>query len=52
MGLPIKQTFLNNSRIVDRGTKNNNLVHENFHLTVNATGEMTAFVDNFRLECK
>ncbi|MBW7882597.1 MAG: hypothetical protein H3C34_08160 [Caldilineaceae bacterium] len=51
-GLPFQQTFVNNFRIIGQGPGNNFLVHENFHLTVNANGELTAFVDNFRVECK
>lgn len=45
-------TFVNNFRIIGQGPGNNFLVHENFHVTVNANGEVTAFVDNFRVECK
>ena len=51
-GLPYEETFINNFRIIGQGPGNNFLVHENFHVTVNANGEMTAFADNFRVECK
>jgi hypothetical protein len=51
-GLPYESTFVNNFRIIGQGTGNNYLVHENFHLTVNANGEVTASVDNFRVECR
>lgn len=51
-GLPWEQTFVNNFRIIGQGKGNNFLVHENFHVTVNANGEMTAFADNFRVECR
>jgi hypothetical protein len=51
-GLPFTDTFINNFRIIGQGPGNNFLLHENFHVTVNANGEMTAFVDNFRVACK
>ncbi len=45
-------TFVNNFRIIGQGTGNNFLVHNTFHITVNANGDLTAFVDNFSVECK
>jgi len=51
-GLPYEQTFVNNFRMIGQGNGNNFLVHENLHVTVNSNGEMTVFVDNFRVECK
>jgi hypothetical protein len=45
-------SFVNNFRIIGQGPGNNFLVHENFHVTINANGTVTAFVDNFRVECK
>ena len=51
-GLPYTGTYVNNFRIIGQGNGNNYLVHENFHVTVNANGEMTAYVDNFSVECK
>ncbi|HKY61240.1 MAG TPA: hypothetical protein VJP59_09535 [Gemmatimonadota bacterium] len=45
-------TFVNNFRIVGQGPGNNWLVHETFHVTLNANGELTAFVDHFSVECK
>ena len=47
-----ESTFVNNFKIIGQGPGNNFLVHENFHVTVNANGEVTAFVDNFSIECK
>src|SRR4051812_15309757 len=46
------ETFVNNFRIIGQGPGNNFLVHENFHLTINANGEVTTFHDNFSVECK
>lgn len=51
-GLPIQYTVVNNFRIIGQGNGNNSLVHETYHVTVNAKGEWTATVDNFLLECK
>jgi len=47
-----EDTFVNNFKIIGQGPGNNFLVHENFHFTVNANGQVTAFVDNFSFECK
>ena len=47
-----ESTFVNNFRIIGQGPGNNFLVHNTFHVTVNANGTMTAFVDNFSVECK
>ncbi len=45
-------TYVNNYRMIGQGPGNNLLVHENWHYTVNANGEVTALVDNVRIECK
>jgi hypothetical protein len=45
-------TFVNNFKIIGQGPGNNFLIHENYHVTVNANGEVTAYVDNFRVECR
>ena len=47
-----ESTFVNNFKIIGQGVGNNFLVHENFHVTVNANGTLTAFVDNFSVVCK
>lgn len=46
------ETFVNNFRIIGQGPGNNFLVHENFHVTINANGEVTVVLDNFRTACK
>jgi hypothetical protein len=48
----IELTFVNNFRIIGQGPGNNFLVHDNLHLTVNDAGDVTAFHDNFRTECR
>jgi len=51
-GFPFIQTSVNNFKIIGQGPGNNFLVHENFHLTVNADGTLTANIDNFSASCK
>ncbi|OLC57695.1 MAG: hypothetical protein AUH85_02690 [Chloroflexi bacterium 13_1_40CM_4_68_4] len=45
-------TYINNFRIIGQGPGNNFLVHETLHLTLKANGDVTAFVDNFSIDCK
>jgi len=47
-----RETDVNNFRIIGQGPGNNFLLHETVHITVNANGEVTADVDNYRFECK
>src|SRR5689334_19455813 len=47
-----QETFINNFRMIGQGPGNNFLIHENFHITVNANGTVTSFHDNFSIECK
>jgi hypothetical protein len=49
---PFEVTFVNNFRIIGQSTGNNLLIHEIFHVTVSANGELTVFVDNLSAECK
>ena len=45
-------TYVNNFKIIGQGPENNFLIHENLHITINADGTMTSFVDNFSADCK
>jgi len=45
-------TFVNNFKVIGQGPGNNFMIHENFHITVNANGQVTAVVDNFSVKCK
>lgn len=47
-----EETDVNNFRIIGQGTGNNFLVHDNFHITINANGTVTSFHDNFSVTCK
>jgi hypothetical protein len=48
----VEETFVNNFRIIGQGPGNNFLVHEVFHITFNANGSITAFVDKFSVDCR
>lgn len=45
-------TFVNNFRMVGQGPGNNFSVHQVFHITVNANGDITSVVDQFTTDCK
>ena len=45
-------THVNNFRIIGQGKGNNFLVHQTWHYTLNANGEVTAEVDHSTVECK
>ena len=45
-------TFVNNFRIIGQGPGTNLLVHQVFHVTINANGELTALVDRLSVSCK
>ena len=47
-----ESTYINNFRIIGQASGNNYLVHETYHVTVNANGEVTAYVDNYSVECR
>ena len=48
---PFTNTFVNNFKLID-GRGGSLLVHEDFHVTVNADGTTTASHDNFTFTCK
>ena len=45
-------TFLNTLRLIGQGPAANFSLHQLSHVTVNATGEVTAFVDRATAECR
>ena len=45
-------TFVNRFLIRGQGTDNDFLVRDTYHVTINANGELTAYVDNVSFECK
>ena len=47
-----EQTFVNNFKVVGQGPGNNFMIHETFHITVNANGTLTVFLDKTSIECK
>jgi hypothetical protein len=44
-------TFTNSFMIIGQGPGNNFTVHETIHITINANGETTVEVDNFKTAC-
>jgi hypothetical protein len=50
--LPFTESYINNFRLIGQGPDNNLLVHENFHITINSNGDVTAVHDNFSVECR
>ncbi len=46
------ETFVNNFRIIGQGPGNNFLVHEVFHITINANGDVTVIHDRVSVDCK
>lgn len=52
VAFPLNVTFVNNFKIIGQGPNNNFLVHENLHITVNANGALTSFIDNFSFTCQ
>lgn len=51
-GFPWNYTYVNNFRMIGQGQAPNYMVHETRHVTVNANGELTSFVDNYRVTCE
>jgi hypothetical protein len=47
-----EETDVNNFKIIGQGPGNNFLIHDNFHITVNANGTVTALLDNFSVKCQ
>lgn len=45
-------TYVNNFKIIGSGPGNNFLIYETYHVTVNANGTLTAYVDNFSVTCQ
>jgi hypothetical protein len=51
-GYPFETTYINNYRLIGKGTAANYSVHSTFHITINANGTVTALVDNTNVNCK
>ena len=45
-------TYVNNFKIIGQDAGNNFLIHENVHITFNANGTVTAYIENSSIECK
>ena len=44
-------TFINNFRLIGQGPDNNLQVHQNVHVTIDANGVVTTFIDNTSVDC-
>ena len=49
---PSESSLVNNFKIIGQGPGNNFMVHENFHVTVSANGDVTALHGNLTIDCK
>ena len=47
-----EETFIDNFHIIGQGNGNNYLLHETFHITVNANGVVTVLIDKIESDCK
>jgi hypothetical protein len=52
VGRTFTNTLEDSFHLIGQGTSTNLLVHSSLHVTVNANGVQSAFVDNFSIECK
>jgi hypothetical protein len=50
-GFPAEETFVNNFRMIAAGRTSNLLVHETFHITINANGATTVVLDHGSFAC-
>ena len=50
--LPVVFSLINNFRFIGAGRDNNLLIHEESHVTINANGVVTVFVDRLSEECR
>lgn len=51
-GYGLQTSYENNFRIIGQGPGNNFTVHENLHITINANGDLSSFVDNYNADCR
>jgi hypothetical protein len=45
------ETFIVSDKLIGQGPNNNSRIEVHFHITVNANGQVTAFLDSFSLAC-
>jgi len=51
-GCPYEFSYVNNYKIIGQGRDNNYLVHENYHIVIDADCNVTIERDNFSVECR
>src|SRR5437667_383426 len=47
-----QETYVNNFRIIGQGPASDFLIHDNFHMTITADGQLFSFHENFSGACK
>lgn len=52
VAFPVIFTFINNFRIIGQGPRNNFLLHEDSHFTVDRRGAITSLEDHFSARCR
>ena len=51
-GFPYTSTFINNYHVIGQGQATDGDLHETVHVTVNANGDVTAWVTDYNFDCK
>jgi hypothetical protein len=51
-GCPFEYSFQNNYKIIGQGSDNNYLVHENYHVVIDADCNLTIERENSNVECR
>ena len=49
---PCTETMINNYHVIGQGQATNGDLHETVHYTVNANGDITAYVTDYNFDCK
>ena len=49
---PYTETMINNYHVIGQGQATNGNLHETVHYTVNANGEITAYVTDYNFDCQ
>jgi hypothetical protein len=49
---PYTDTFINNYHVIGQGSATNGDLHETVHVTVDANGDVTAWVTDYNFDCK
>ncbi|MBA3554890.1 MAG: hypothetical protein H0W29_09070 [Gemmatimonadales bacterium] len=50
--VPVTESFVNQLNLISAGSRPNLTIHESFHITINANGEIAVVRETERVECK